>query len=277
MLLISCRQEDPPPPTIEEIYNIPSGVKESLIYEFMIHEIEGIVLNILYDLHERDGGVAATHEDYNVFSGRGNCAEQTLDDQANMLTLHFSNTCESDVNGWKRTGTITISYTDPKDGPGNIVIVNIDEFKLGGLGINGTLQMENISTSSSTESRNYILRMTNLELSVNNEASFFSGHRNINYTKENGNDFESTRLDYTSINDLSFEIANGDQFSMSQTTAQGFDCWLENIFFPNGGSIELQNDSGVITIDFGTQSCDYDVVILENDGEGKRFSLAEIL
>lgn len=78
----------------------------------MIHEVEGIVFNMLNSLHERNKGEIETHADYNVFVGRGECATQQLNTDLNLPDLNYGGGCSDDSQKF-RSGSIRISYTAP--------------------------------------------------------------------------------------------------------------------------------------------------------------------
>lgn len=277
-LLPSCKTCCDSPSTIEETYNIPKGVKESLAYEHMIHEVEGIVFNMLNSLHERDKGEIETHADYNVFAGRGECATQQLDTDLNLLVLNYSDGCTDDFQKF-RSGSIEISYTDPLDQIGNTLQVTLDNYRFSGLGLEGQIRIENISQTNSNDAKSYSISFTNLELSINGEISLHTGNRSVEYIKEDGSQYETTTLEYRTTNNIEFEISGGQVFSFetASTHINNFDCWLNQQFLPKRGTSLLKSPNQDIEIDYDTGLCDYSLYIQVGNEEPKAFDLAVIL
>lgn len=279
ILIFGCSKEDPTP-TIEEQLQIPEGIKEPLAFEYMIHDVEGIVFNLLYSLHARDQGVVSTHEDYNVFAGRGDCAKQELDTNLKTIILDYGNGCTSDSQ-IIRQGLIELNYSDPEDQIGNIITVDLKNYQLNGLGLNGQARIENISQSNSTDAKRYSLSFSNLELTVNSESSIFTGNREISYTKGNGSQFETTELDYFTSNNYSYIIPRNKTFNLSTsaTLLNTFNCWLNEKYFPKSGILTIQEEGQVetITTDFGSGACDYDLLITDTINNQKSFDLSAIL
>lgn len=279
ILTLGCSKVDPIL-TVEEQFDIPQGVKEPLAFEFMIHDVEGIVFNLLHSLHERDQGVVSTHEDYNVFAGRGECANQQLDTDLNILLLNYGNGCTDDSQKIRR-GQIELNYSDPDDKIGNVVTVVLRNYHLNGLGLNGQIRIENISQTNSTDAKRYSLSFSNLELTINSESSIFTGNREVNYAKNNGNQFETTELDYFASNNYRFEISGQKAFNLStpSTLLNTFNCWLNEAYFPKSGAFSIQEvaQKETITIDFGSGTCDYSLLITDIDHNQKSFDLSAIL
>lgn len=275
LILSACSSADKSEgPEIE----IPAGVKESLAFEYLMHDVEGIVFNMLHSLHERDDGEIETHVTFNIFSGRGYCASQTLDASLNRLTLNFANGC-SDESDRLRSGIIDISYTDPEDRIGNVMDITLNDFALNNLVFNGEIRMENVSTVNSDDEKNYTISFSNLELTINLEPSIFSGQRTIHYEKTDGNVFETTEVDYYADNEVEFQLSNGDTYNLSTPTVtrQAFECWLDDSFLPIYGQQTLANSEGSVNIDYDTGGCNLTVSLNTSSGESGIFTLSEIL
>jgi hypothetical protein len=279
ILVFGCSKVNPIP-TVEEQFDIPEGVKEPLAFEFMIHDVEGIVFNLLHSLHERDQGVVSTHEDYNVFAGRGECANQQLDTNLNILLLNYGNGCTDDSQKIRR-GQIELNYSDPDDKIGNVVTVVLRNYHLNGLGLHGQIRIENISQTNSTDAKRYSLSFSNLELTINSESSIFTGNREVNYAKKNGSQFETTELDYFASNNYRFEISGQKAFNLStpSTLLNTFNCWLNETYFPKSGAFSIQEvaQKETTSIDFGSGACDYGLLITDIDNNQKSFDLSAIL
>lgn len=281
LVLSSCSSGDPEPPmepSIEEEFDIPFGVKEPLALEYMIHDVEGIVFNILYDLNERDNGEAATHETYNIFAGRGKCASQDLNPDNNRLILDFNNGCTDDFERY-RQGQITIDYSDPNNTPGTIVDVTLTEYFINSISLNGNIRIENLSQTNSDATKTYRLSFSNLQLGIASENSTFSGVRNIHYEKVDGSQYETTTVSYSTSNELNYELSNGLEFQLENSTSalNAFDCWLNGLFLPLSGTQDIEGNNSQIQIDFATGGCNYSLYLSEGSNEKKLFELSQIL
>ncbi|NVK84394.1 MAG: hypothetical protein HWE21_08735 [Cytophagia bacterium] len=273
-LFFGCTTD--PTPSIEEEFNIPVGVKEPLIFEYLIHDVEGIVFNMLYSLHERDKGQANTHIAFNVFSGRGTCANQTLDADGNELVLDFSVGCIDDSERL-RSGIIKINYTDPEDGIGNMMTIHLNQFKINNLELDGSLSIENVSTVNSGDEKGYSISFSNLSLNVNTETSSFTGNRQIHYEKVDGNVFETTELTYLTSSNFSFTLQNGNEYTVSTPTAlsHAFSCWQGYTYFPFSGKQIIEGNNSPTEIEY--IGCDYTFEFKTADDEIWRFDLNAIL
>lgn len=274
LLLFGCK--DDPTPSIEEEFDIPVAVKEPLVFEYLIHDVEGIVFNMLFDLHERDQGEAATHASYNIFDGRGECADQDLNTDNNRLSLNFKDGCLDDSERY-RQGQITIDYSDPLNRPGTIIDVTLTGYLINQVGLNGTLRIENISQTNSDDVKTYQLSFSNLELSIKTESSIFSGTRNIHYEKEDGNVFETTELTYLTSSNLSLTLQNGNEYAVSTPTSMNhaFSCWKGYAYFPFSGKQIIEGNNTQTEIDY--IGCNYTFDIKTADDKIKRLDLKAIL
>jgi len=257
---------------------IPEGVKESLAFEYLIHDVEGIVFNMLHYLHERDRGEARTHVTFNIFSGRGACASQNLDTDLNQLILDFSSGC-SDNSDRVRKGVIDISYTDPENGIGNVMEIVLTDFALNNLVFNGEIRIENVSNINSDDQKDYMISFSNLALTINLESSIFTGVRTVHYEKADGSVFETTEVEYFAENNIDFLLSNGSSFNLTTPTAtkQGFGCWLDGFYLPSFGIQRLSNSGELTTIDYNTGGCDLSVSLQTNNENPGIFVLSEIL
>lgn len=275
ILSLSC---DPNKGNTEPSLNIPEGTKESLVFEYLIHDVEGIVFNMFHSLHERDQGEANTHIAFNVFEGRGACANQTLNTAQNELVLDFSFGCIDDSERL-RSGIIEINYTNPDDEIGNVIVIQLDQFRINNIGLSGGLTIENVSTVSSDNIKDYSISFNDLALNINSEISHFTGNRQIHYEKVDGNVFETTELNYLTSSNLSFELENGTEFEVSTPTAtsHAFYCWLDYFYFPISGNQFIETGNYRIEIDYNTGSCNYSFNLTESGAEPQIFDLNAIL
>jgi len=275
-LFFGCESEDHPT-TIEEAFQIPEGVKEPLAFAYMIHDVEGIVFNNLFELYEHDRGTAATHEEYNIFNGRGACAIQTFNPVSNELILSFGAGCTDD-NQNLRKGLMTVHYTDPEDGIGNEITIDLEQFFFNSLGLNGQIKIINTSQVQSSRDKSYEIVFTNLELFIDSEKSEFSGKRMIDYSKEDGRDFETTTMDYHTQNDFDY-ITEGGYFNLetSSTNYTRLGCWFNGFFQPSIGKELITSSKRNIEIDYGTGGCNYILNLTFDNKEPRTFDLSAIL
>lgn len=278
LLLFSCKTDVTPEPTIEETFDIPKGVKEALAFEYMIHDVEGIVFNMFYSLHTRDQGVISTHADFNIFSQRGNCAFQNLNPDTNQLILNFGTGCTDDLERLRK-GAIEIAYTDPNDQIGNIMTITLSDYFYSTLGLDGQITIENISQTNNEDARTYSISFSNLQLTINTETSTFTGARNIDYEKIDGAQFENTQADYRTINNFSYETQGGESYELATTSTaiNSFACWLNKYYLPRSGEQTITSANADIEIDFGNGFCDYNLLIKTGNEESRDFDLAAIL
>ena len=128
---ISACSDDPG--NLDNPSDFPPGIKEALAFEYLIHDIEGIIFNLFHSLHERDRGAIETHVAFNIFSGRGACASQQLNTDLNRIILNFSDACSGQTDRI-RGGILLIDYTDPENKIGNLITITLDQYRLNGLG-----------------------------------------------------------------------------------------------------------------------------------------------
>ncbi|WP_420385793.1 hypothetical protein [Roseivirga sp.] len=257
---------------------IPEGSKEAVVFEYLIHDVEGVIFNMLFSLHERDQGELYTHAAYNVFSNRGACAHQTLNTNINRLTLDFTQTCTSE-NGLIRQGQIEINYSDPEDYIGHQMSIVLNNYRVNQIGFNGSISIENTSTTNSADNKTYLISFNDLELIIGSETSLFSGNRAVHYEKDDGAQFETTELTYSAINNLSYTLVNSQTFNLQTpaSTLQVFECWLAQQYFPISGRQTISGQNSSIELDFETGGCNNTLHIQAEGEERKTLDLSAIL
>lgn len=275
LLIVSCNNDSPidPTPTLDGAIK---NVRQTVMIELIVNDLESLVLNAFINLGLQDpGGSVDSHIDYNIFSQRGNCARE-IDTENNRITLDLSSCLDGDEI--LREGELLIDYEDAYDRPGNLIEVQLNGYTYEKVGLDGSFIIRNTSELDS-EIKNYeiIFLKTSLAFENSTEDFDFSGTRLLEIHENHGSirdpDIESNVLANWTVSGET--IATFD-ITTTSPVQHRMDCWSEGFYFPRGGTQLVSNESLDLTIDYQKGSCGWELTVIDANAISQNFTLLEL-
>lgn len=250
--------------------------QKTVIMELIINDMESLVLNAMINLEIQDpGGTVETHVDVSIFSVRGNCARE-IDTNENRMALNLS----SCIDHYEilRDGEIVIAYDDAFDEPGNLIQVQLNDYRYENISITGDFSVLNTSEDTS-ELRSYEMTFPETALNfVGNSGNFvFSGSRTIEVFEQPGSFRDPNVL---SLVDASWNIQPviGVNFEISTigVLTHRIDCWSDGFYFPRSGKQQIKGANLDFLIDYNKSVCGWELAITNGSEESQSFTLQQL-
>lgn len=273
----SCDNSDSDPDDLTDLDQLANGeIKQTILSEYMLTEIEGLVFNAI-TIFKEQRGAANTHETYNFFTIKEICAEMESNTNSQKLILDFGSGC-SDSQGNVRRGRIIINYEDRDFPSGTLLQIDLELFQLNQVTINGRINLINRSNGQPHHQKSFLSTFSSLELNYQANDIFLTGQRSIFQVEEYGNNFATSNLFYSTSNDFQLRYKE-DDYSISNTLSNSSDlrCWRDQIFLPTVGKMTVSHGNEVQTIDFSTEGCDLAFIYTDSSGESRKLNFNSLL